>query len=556
MALPGTGDGGDEISAGAEIQDDPEDIESIRLSLSTLAEDIVTRSAKLLAEFQQFDDLRKSLQKDTIPGMSSLVQVTQQEHNAAALALRKLNSPGIGPEEVQKLGRLKYSNLPAHERDWDAIKRCRWLRCVSQSFEAPGFSTISKSRCHAHKRNGKNKEHSVFVDASVDGGAEWLRIVNIDEKRLLYEMADNGWDWGTDDDVSGNESTGDQSDDDDEDGISLIRIVKSLVHAARASWHNYQHPRVHLLLTRLDEGSNRETGRLFCMLRAMGGKDVVVTVDCANSVYNKKPVPSLEMALLNLVKEDLGELTSTLVIDTSILIALASDVSHSRVEIQPWHRGDLQAQIQEEAEGRSFLLANAFPVLRSKRLVCTELAAKHYWEIVSTIGTETEKQRANMLLSSDARDKNRPYQDLVADFQKLSIHQIPVDLRLPIEILGQDAESETDVAISAGKLPNIARAVEEELLDLTSNRATFMYGWLSGNTVVTSNNNLAKRMVRLIETKRASEKEIGPKIWVFSFNRALSTKGKPHNFDMTTSRRKKKAKKINSDNMTGGASTR
>lgn len=540
MALPDIEDGQDAKPALSETQDAAEDIESIRASLSSLAEDIVSRSARLLAELQQFDDMRKSLQKEAVPGMSGLVMVTRSENNAALLALQTLASPSFGPDEARKLARLRYSNLSAHERDWDAIKRCRWLRCISQSLMTPSASAKPKQ---LRKRITK-KDDAVHVDASVDGGAEWLRINNIDEKRLLYEMADSGWDWGADDDAAFCvESSGGTSEDDDEDGISLVRIVRSLVHTSRATWHNYKHPRIHLLLTRLEEGLNCETDRLFRLLRAMGGEDVVVVVDCANSAYNKTPTPPLETALSNLLKEDLEGLTSTLVIDTSILIAIASDVSHSRVQVQAWHRGDLQAQIQEEAEGRSFLLTNAYPVLRSKKLVCTHLAAKHYMEIITTIGTETEKQRAALLLSANACDEKSQYDNLLTEFQKLSIHPIPTDLRLPIEVLPQNAETDTEAAISAGDLPAIARNVEEELLDLASNRATFMYGWRSGNTVVTSNNNLAKRMERLIESKRASEKEIGPRLWVFSFNRALSTKGKPHDFDMTTSRRRKRGKK-------------
>jgi hypothetical protein len=367
------------------------------------------------------------------------------------------------------------------------------------------------------------------VDAVVSGGAEWLRIVGIGERRLLHEMAEMGWDW----------DASDESSDIDDDEAPMAGIVRQLVAAARANRHNYRPPRLHIVFTRVAEGSNSEIDRLIRKLRSMAKQGIEIQVDCSNSEFLTSPCPPLEMALQNLLAEDLSDITPIVNLDCSILVALASDVTHSNIEIQPWHRRDVIFQIREEREVGSSLVKALYPKLRSRRLLCTAKAAARFWEIVDTIATATEAARAEIILPK-AGSSGKTSEELVDKLQTLSIHPVDPNLRLPIEVVEADApdDTTTDIAddfttdghhlatdIEMRRLPRSAEFIASILSDL--NRSIYYYGWLHQITTVTANNSLAKQIRLLVEEQRTNDDEAGPKIQVFPFTRALATKGRP-----------------------------
>ncbi|KAJ9141719.1 hypothetical protein NKR23_g7672 [Pleurostoma richardsiae] len=317
-------------------------------------------------------------------------------------------------------------------------------------------------------------------------------------------MAESGWDWGDGDGSTDKLSGADGEDDkgcdvsDGEGAISLVRIISGLVEASRAVRYKYRHPRLSVVLTRIDEGANTDVDRLLEKLRNMGGHDVVINIHC---------------------------LSPTLLIDTSVLIALASDIANSFVQIQPWHRGDIRAQIEEEVSGKSFIGLNVSPVLRSRALVCTWDAAQHFRQIVSLIGSKTEVLRASIILGIEDEEAKASGADLLHRLQRLSIHKLPLDLKLPIRVLDH-IKLDVQEAVNNGRLPRAALAIDKDLFSLPANRSTFLYGWLSCSTVVTSNGALTTRLERLMEQKRETDDETGPSVFVFRFNRALTTKGR------------------------------
>lgn len=510
------------------LDDDNVELSTLVAGACTKAEDILRRTAKLLAEHQQFNDLRqKQRSAVAVPGQRTHVNGVKTEHAAAQKMLDQLRNPSYAEEDVSGslqtvehiCEKLECSNIRSLETAWDVVKRCRGLELLAFKFSlhasvGPCPLCLSKGKKKCPPKGKQDSKSVVYVDAVVDGGAEWLRIIGIDERRLLHEMAEMGWEWGGED----------ESDDDEDCDVPVAETVRQLVSAARANKHNYRYPRLHIVFTRIAEGSNVEIDRLLRKLRGLRSQGVEIQIDCSNSQFLATPPPALETALQNLVAEDLSNVTPTVNLDCSILVALASDVTHADIEIQPWHRNDLVVQIREEAEIGSSLVKALYPVLRSRRLVCTARAAERFWTIVDTIATQAEAARAEIILPRTGSTR-KASEELVAELQALSVHPVDPDLQLPIEVVQTDVTGVPAGDVEAKRLPRSAEIVSSILSEL--NRDIYLYGWVRGITTMSANNSLAKQIRLLVEENRTNDDEAGPKIWVFPFTRALATKGRP-----------------------------
>lgn len=491
-------------------------------SVADLAADVVSRSERLLREMGQLRERYFAVKgrREHIPGLAVLMTSVRQELNSAqsSLALWTARADHTEDETLAIETRLRCSNVPAMETHWDIFKRCYHLVSVeTQIPKTPSIQSNGKGgfkKVKAPQRQGPEKSRqdtaAVYVHAVVDGGAEWLRLVSKDEKRVLIEMTESGWDWGADDD--------EPIDQEVLEDLPLFRAATDLVETARKNWYNYRHPRIRIVFTRIREGDNREIDRLIRKMRDTGGHDIRVDVDCAGSDWiSKQPALDIESVIKNLVpdEKESSSLGDTVLLDTSVLIGLISDASHSVVEKEPWHNEDLRAQIDDEKNGTNFLSINAYPRLRGRKLVCTKEAMGHFKDITRTIGSPTERERARILLEGG-----------IEDLQKLSIHPVPNDIALPVQVLhDQDTDLHANDLVRDGILPPVAIKIEEHLLSVTGNRATHLYGWVSALTVITSNRALAKKLVRMVETSLSGDYDHGPKICTLPYNRALATNG-------------------------------
>lgn len=492
------------------------------VSPQDLAHDILGRSDGLLQQMvllrQKYHEIRGP--PLSIPGLTVLMDAVKHERKAALSFLDKETNGSAattdGTVEARPAeSRLRFSNLPAIERNWDTLKRCRDLVSVEQSIpKIPKVEVKDNGGLIVHRNRGGQASHGngmIFVHAVVDGGAEWLRIISKDEKRVLLELAAGGWDW--------DHEEGDTDEEDDSElfeDIPILRTAKELADTARKYWHDYHRPRIRILLSRIHEGQSKDMDRVIQKMRSTGGGDISVTVDCADSAWiSAQTLPDIDTALSNLVPvEDPDRFGSTVLLDTSVLIALISDISHATVDTQPWHSQDCKAQIRDESDGTNFLTSQAYPPLRGRRLLCTKEAMEHFREITATIASPTELERARLLYSGGQKD-----------FQELSIHPVPEDLKLPVQVLSGETDLRAQDLVQAGRLPEVAIKAETHLLNVPGNRTTHLYGWSSGVTVVTSNRSLAKRLVRMIENSLERDYEDGPKICTLPYNRALATKG-------------------------------
>lgn len=469
-----------------------------------LAQDITTRSARLLHEMESLREQLAALKgkNEHIRGLKVIMGALSKDRQVAQSFLADGNTHIA---EAKAATRFRSSNVPSMEQHWEIVKRCRHLVALDERLAKGG--RLESDCCGGLVKSGRVREGAgVYVHAVVEGGAEWIRIIGTNEKKMMIEMAEAGWDWDIDE--------GEEEEEDAEllEHLDLLRSAKELIETARVNWHQYRHPRIRIIFTRIHPGHNRHIDRLLHKLWTVGGDDIKVSIHCADSEWVALPPIDLDTAISNMLPRD-DDPTSTVILDSSVMVALTSDVCHGHVEKKPWHDHDLQNQIDDEKKGHHF-----FPYtthrLRGKKLVCTAQAQDQFHKIVMAMASTVETERARLLFEGSP-----------AEFQTHSIYSVPDDLLLPVQVLPRE---ETD--IQAADLPShvpqaLAEEVQEHLKSVPGNQATHFYGWVSGLTVVTNNRALARKITRMVEANLTGEYEEGPRICALPYNRALATRG-------------------------------
>ncbi|KAE8350565.1 hypothetical protein BDV28DRAFT_36261 [Aspergillus coremiiformis] len=349
--------------------------------------------------------------------------------------------------------------------------------------------------------------------------------------RLLFEMAKKGWEADSDADSdaeSGEERTvlrnfDDGDSDDDEDEIELVKLASDMRKAAACTRVRYRHPRLRLVVPKIEEGVSREIHDLLKVIRSYG-----ITVECGESALfsdvggEKGHSTIAHEHLHHLLPTPFKSFSPTLNVDCTLLLALVSDLSHLK-NIAPspaYHRAIIR-QLEFESE-RPLLTTELWPAMDDHDLVCTEEAAKRMREIVDTIGTDTEKRRTQILLGDPPFD-SRGTNLVIQAFQELSDYEIPSQLKMPIKTV--EAKSVIDSGIGQGKLPAVSHKVAEILSDI--NHSVFFYGWVTGITTISSNRTVVKQIETIVEEKRNGDEDLeGPQIWVCDTARSLIGKEK------------------------------
>jgi hypothetical protein len=296
------------------------------------------------------------------------------------------------------------------------------------------------------------------------------------------EMAKQGWDWAGSDDDSEDETYGSSSQNaaDDDLDISLVKMAVTLRDMAKESRVRYQHPSVHFILTRITP-SSKDIVRILDAIRATGA--VVHTADTLTAA------PPIQNVLEDLIIDDFRFFTPTLNVDCTLLLAIVSDISHGQVVEEPWFNRNVRNQIRIE-EQEQLMLRSLWPAMSDKELVCTKLAAKRMREIVDTIGTPTEKQRMAVLMGDDGTSGP---EELKEKFRDLSVHEVPNEWQLPVQVVDEDA-------LERASASQFQKDVMAHLFDV--NRSVFMYGWLSGYTTISSNRVATKTVEKAVEDHR------------------------------------------------------
>jgi len=350
--------------------------------------------------------------------------------------------------------------------------------------------------------NPQRSRYNVLVDIVAQDGSEWVKVSTLTEKRLLFDMAKAGW-------LGESSSEGSNvGDDEDDEPQGLKKQVEALIKASKATRVRYRHPNVRVVLPKIKRGYSKEMDELIKQIETLE-----IKVQTSEDLPDVVPVSA---ALPHMAVDPFVGFSSTLNVDCTILLALVSDLSHSRVQVEDWHHRAILRQI--EMENESQLLPNSlWPAMRSRTLVCVGEAAKRMHEIVDLIGTQSEKQRRDCLMEVESTT-HWTKEQRVRGFQELSAYDIPLEWNIPIRVV------ETDITLMQMQLPPVAEKVSKLLTPI--NQSVFLHGWATGRTTISSNRTVAKEIEGMIEAHRLADDDVGPNIWLCPTSRSLVGKEK------------------------------
>lgn len=436
--------------------------------------------------------------------------------------------------EMRLMHALRSSNLPFYQAVWNIAKSsCSGLVAFGKRFywegkqrTTPKKKKMKKKEQGVSEGNGeklanKDKRKSVFVDIVADDGEEWVKVSTISESRLLFEMAKKGWERDDEEDeedrtvlrnFEGEEP--EDEDEDDEDELELIRLARDLRRAADATRVRYRHPRLRIVIPKIEEGNVPEIDDVLNEIRCYD-----IKVECKGSLpAHTNLTPKLD----HLLPQPFKRFTPTLNVDCTLLLALVSDLSHVR-NMQPsvsFHKAIIR-QIQVEQQ-QPLLSTELWPAMDTHELVCTKEAATRMREIVDTIGTETEKTRTRIMMG-DPPYERCSHDSLIQQFQELSEYHVPAQWRIPIRVV--EARSVIQTAKEQGKLPPVVDEVAKGLSDI--NFSVFVYGWAADLMTISSNRTIDKQIEATVEKNRKDNDDLeGPLVWICDTARSLVGKDK------------------------------
>ncbi|KAL8829525.1 MAG: hypothetical protein Q9170_006127 [Blastenia crenularia] len=480
-----------------------------------LAEDLLRRCYELLKELEVFQKyLEEQKREHTVE-----LKPFRNSISAESKSLERLRL--ANPESDRTVHTLRSSNLPFHTAVWDAAKTTTGLVAFTKRFYWDTPPSRSTKRAHQAKRR------CALADIVAQDGQQWIKVSTVTETRLLFELAKAGWEGADSDsdsdedgmlvnglahttiqdpvspDINGPKSP--NKEDDDDERVEIIRQAQDLQRAALAHKAHYRHPSITFILPKISQNPPEEIVRILDTVRSTGA-----------TVQLGPPSPSsdLQSVFQTLAPDTFANLTPTLNIDCTILLALVSDLSHSATAPEPWFQKAISRQIELEKQ-EQLLPSTLWPAMAGRELVCTEAAARRMNEIVDTIGTENERKRSDLLLVSLGQKQARSSEDLRAVFAELSNYAIPPEWRIPIKVLEFDEEN-------ISYLPPAAEAVKRSLTAI--NQSVFLYGWLSGLTTLTSNRTVVRQIEEIVEG--AEGEQVGPKVWLCATARSLVGKEK------------------------------
>lgn len=336
-----------------------------------------------------------------------------------------------------------------------------------------------------------------------------IKLSLITPRRLLFDIAKAGWEDGVsssdEEDTPPPSSTAPLA----TSTLALTKLASTLLLAASQQRVQYLNPTVYFLLPNLPPPSDAEpeVKAFVDELTALG-----IHVQCGpptsdgNSVFAPRTIPELVTSLSSPLHRRVTSVTDPINLDTTILLAIISDVSNcTSVEVEHHIHPAIANQLEFE-KTEPMLTTHLWPVMEGRDLVCTEVAAKRFWEIVKTMASAKEAERAELLMNRTESGDN------LKRFAELCMHPLPEKgLHLPVYVLEEDSleDSKEEVMKRVGaKLSAV-------------NRGAFMGGWKAGLTTVTSNRAVAK-----IIASQVHDNEVGPDLYVVESARSLVGKAK------------------------------
>ncbi|POR34750.1 Uncharacterized protein TPAR_05071 [Tolypocladium paradoxum] len=475
----------------------------------------------------------KTPQLTGLPTFVRDVVRTQQSLQGVAA---ELSSTSLDEGRLKHLGKkveacsIHLSHGAVH---WDIVKRCRSFVAIDQAFQGSAkdarkeemkqlaLSGREKQMLHrAMKEQGK-----IEVDV-IEGGSEWVAIKTLQEDRLARQMTDSGWSWG-------DYEVGDDVDELEWEDIPLAKQIRRLVAAAKVNRHEYRIPRVRVVVPNISR-ANKDVHVLLDQL-SRTDPSVQVIIEDRDGAFLSSP-PPLDVAIENLIGDEFEGLTQTLNLDHTILVDLISDLTHLRLQPQPWQADTTRRQMEEETRHGGLMARTLYPVLDGRTLVCTREAAEHFHEVLSTVGTSTERERGRLLVPFDDETRRMSRAAIRARFQSLSVRPVPPSVQMPVSVVAEVWDRPAmERAVREGRLPPVALDVARCGGFKSSKLSIYMHGWAAGLVTVTSNKEVRGQIRTWVEANRRGEDERGPSIWRVDVTRNLLAKSAtPREYDEGT----------------------
>lgn len=492
------------------------------------------RVSILLEEFQAFaKHLQLQNKQNDVEmriyrrGLEAEVQMLDALVPSALQSANRLEDATVALSRHAQLART--SNIPHLGMWWSCAKRCKGITGLGRRLPV-GPSPLDR-RTKGTKQHQKRGE-DVQVDIICDDGRKWIKISTVTEKRLLFDMAKEGWE--ANDETSGTDEVPypsqhvRHSQDEIPTTFPLLSLATSLHRASLSTRTPYAHPNIHLLLPNL-QLTPQTPPQMRHLLAAIHSLNITIETGRPLSTPNT-PQDSANSTLFHHMSPSTHpphhhpHPTNTLNIDTSILIALLSDQCHHPALSQPHQYPTTHSPSstyryaihqQDLSELRSPILPNElYPLLVGRKMVCATIAAERARTIVKTMGSDTERERCALLLPttppqgsvSDAQagdmGSGEGGSDAKADggqrrkrWKQLSSWDLPEGVNLsvdeidinPLDLLASvDPDHE-----EAGTDSVFPKEVAERLMHATKlsdlNAAVLLLGWSRGIVTVTAN---------------------------------------------------------------------
>lgn len=353
--------------------------------------------------------------------------------------------------------------------------------------------------------------------------------------------------------------------------LSIMALATALLAAASQQRIQYLHPSVHILLPNIHPSPS--TPELNTFLATLANTGVTVTCGSDSGTSTLAPPRSVSDMLADTspVARHGRPLSDPLNLCTTVLLALASDISNdAATPLQDRFHPAIRKQIEAERVA-PMLPTHLWPVLAAptgdgngRELVCTPAARERFEQIIATIATDRELERALLLLDSGGGSSGKHVDPAVAAvatltpaqrrgcLQELCAYPLPPALRLPIRTLpaseefsprdstsSRDGSSSGAGAKGAGGAKGVSdvsgaggaggagegeafRRIAHKLSAV--NRAIFMTGWQRDLTTISSNGTVAKMIEGIVEATGGGLS--GPDVLVIPTARSLVGKAK------------------------------
>ncbi|KAK2594601.1 hypothetical protein QQS21_007686 [Conoideocrella luteorostrata] len=500
--------------------------------LLAVARETLLSSQSCIQETERFlAQLSTRIKNPKITGLPSFIHNLEKRRKTTEQLIQDLSTAPLSKEAVQlvdhKLNTCagQVSKSVTH---WDVLKRCRSFVAVNRAFQGSDKASRNAEIAKVSNMTSREKElaHRTMKQQSkvevhvVEGGAEWVDVRTIMPDRLARQMTDGAWGWGE-------HKFGDVVDEEEWRDILIAKQLKRLIAAARLNRHEYRVPRLRVVLPNIDRNTTDVNVFLDQLTRL--DPSVYVVFEDRHSAFLRTHPPNIDRAIRSLVGSEFDSLTSTLNLDHTILINLVSDITHLRLEPQPWQAESTIAQIEEETSHSGLMTKEIYPILQGRRLVCTKEAAKHFHYVLSTVGTSSERERGDLLVPFKEPYKSVPHAVIRVRLQELSIYPLPDMIQMPVTIMDETwTLSSIQRNFQTLHLPAVALDVAQRSGFKKSKLSILLYGWASGNVTLSSNKEIKAHLRTLVEKYRQHNDDYGPTIWRFHVTRnLLSTSSSP-----------------------------